>query len=234
MRYSIIIPHCHGQRESASQRQDLQIALRRAQACELLTKFSGCPTIDHAVIAGLRAARGEIVVVIEPGDRYPLTQLSALVRALSRADFVCGRRRRQGWPKLTERLGRLPRWLLLGLDSRDPDCLFWAARREVFNGLQLLPRFVRFLPSLVARQGYRVDSIYVEERSSAAAARATESLQTATSVRAAPANLLTAWWTCRKLRAIEPGAGPSSANRTETSSPPIRRVAKASAVSELH
>jgi hypothetical protein len=212
MRYSIIVPHCTGQQESATQRKELQSVVGRLQVGhELLSNFTNCPTIDHAIVAGVRAARGEAVVIIEPGDRYPMKQLPELLRGLSRADFVCGRRRRRGWPKLAERIGRLPRWLFLGLDSRDPDCLFWAARREVFNGLQLLPRLVRYLPTLVARQGFRVDSVYVEERQVPhVRAGATLTIHPASGARVAPANLLSAWRTCRKVRDPEAGAAAAS------------------------
>jgi hypothetical protein len=214
MRYSIIIPQCHGARESATQRQELETILRRVDSYELLTKFSGCPTIEHAIVAGLRAARGEAVVVIEPGDRYPIAQLPLLLRGLSRADMVCGRRRRRGWSKLAERIGRFPRWLFLGLDTRDPDCLFWAARREAFNALQLLPRLIPYLPSLVARQGYRVDSVYISERPTAQARSAGEPC--APAPRATPASIFAAWWTCRRLREPEPNNGPQSLTRTAT------------------
>ncbi|MEX2139759.1 MAG: hypothetical protein WD894_10895 [Pirellulales bacterium] len=213
MRYSVIIPHCHGAPESSVQRQELDAVLRRLDRYELLAKFSGCPTIEHAIIAGLRAARGEAVVIIEPGERYPATQLPVFLRGLARADFVCGRRRRRGWPKLVERASRLPRWLFLGLDARDPDCLLWAARREVFNGLPLAPRFVRYLPSLVARQGFRVDSVYVEERKAPQPAGAATSA-TINVPHVAPANLFAAWWACYKLRGAEraaPSGGSQSA-----------------------
>jgi hypothetical protein len=206
MRYSIIIPHCHGATESMLQRQELEAVLRRLDGYELLTRFSGCPTIEHAVIAGLRAARGEAVLIIEPGERYPAAQLPAVIRGLARADFICGRRRRRGWPKLLERVGRLPRWLFLGLDVRDPDCLLWAARREVFNGLPLAPRFVRYLPSLVARQGFRVDSVYVEERHARQPAVTATARGTSEPPRVAAANLFAAWWACYKLRRQERAA----------------------------
>ena len=209
MRYSIIVPHCHGARESTTQRQELETILRRVDSYELLNKFSGCPTIEHAIVAGLRAAHGEAVAVIEPGDRYPIAQLPSLLRGLSRADMVCGRRRRRGWSKFVERISRFPRWLFLGLDTRDPDCLFWAARREAFNGLQVLPRLVPYLPSLVARHGYRVDSVYVSDRPTAEIRASGE--QIAPSVpRATRASIFAAWWACRRVRQPESSTGPHS------------------------
>jgi hypothetical protein len=197
MRYSIIIPYCHGAQESAGQLRELESVLRRLDDCEVLTKFSGCPTVEHAIVAGLRAARSETVAVIEPGDRYPLAQLPGLLRGLARADLVCGRRRRHGWAKLVERLTRLPRWMFLGRGVRDPGCLFWAARREVFNGIQLLPRLVRHLPSLVARQGFRIDNLYVEERTIARTGDA-HSPAAGEAPRVASAGMLSVWWRLRR------------------------------------
>jgi hypothetical protein len=218
MRYSIIVPHCHGARESTTQRQELETILRRVDSFEVLSKFSNCPTIEHAIVAGLRAARGEAVAVIEPGDRYPIAQLPTLLRGLARADMVCGRRRRHGWSKFVERIGRFPRWLFLGLDTRDPDCLFWAARREAFNGLQVLPRLVPYLPSLVARHGYRVDNVYVADRPTAEVRAA--GAQIAPSVpHAARASIFAAWWACRRVRATEQDMASQSAARTATPAP---------------
>lgn len=233
MRYSVIIPHCHGAPESSLQRQELDTVLRRLDRYELLTKFSGCPTIEHAIVAGLRAARGEAVLIVEPGERYPATQLPAFLRALSRADFVCGRRRRRGWPKLLERLARLPRWLFLGLDARDPDCLVWAARREVFNGLPLAPRFVRYLPSLVTRQGFRVDSVYVEERKGAPTA-ATAPVGATNAPHVAPANLVSAWWACYKLRRAERAAAVVRPQADEGPAAPTVVDARTSSSSERY
>jgi hypothetical protein len=205
MRYSIIIPHCHGLRPSNAQRQELEALLGRMDY-EILGNFAGCPTIEHAIVAGVRSARGQVVAVIEPGLRYPASQLAGLLRGLSRADFICGRRRRHGWQKLAERIGRVPRWLLLGIAARDPGCLIWAARREVFNDLQLLPRFVRHLPALVARQGFRVDSMYVEERMPVGGAGAAAMADEFGAAHVASANLFSAWWTCHKLRRAERAA----------------------------
>jgi hypothetical protein len=218
MRYSIIIPHCHGVSESAKQIHELETALARSQY-ELLSKFSGCPTIEHAVVAGLRASKGEAIVVLEPGERYPPTQVPALLRTLSRADFVCGRPRRRGWPKLKERLARVPQWLFLGAGARDPHSLFWAARREVLNGLPLTPRFVRYLPSFVARQGFRVDSIYLDEREASRTAAISTLVAAQNAPHSGSASLLSAWWAFRRLNQAE--RANATARRQEERASPV-------------
>ncbi|HEY2882323.1 MAG TPA: glycosyltransferase [Pirellulales bacterium] len=144
-----------------------------------------------ALSAGIRSARGEIIVATEPGDAYPPAQIAALAGWLRRADLVVGRRRRFGGSKLRERLSRIPRWLLLGLDSHDPDCLFWAARREALADITLSAGMARYLPALVASRGFRVSEVYVEHHTAG---------QLLQDVRPNPADLLAAWWHCRRWR----------------------------------
>ncbi|MCC7084890.1 MAG: glycosyltransferase [Pirellulales bacterium] len=142
-----------------------------------------------SLTAGIAAARGEVVIAMEPGESYPAEQIPWLVSWLSRADFVAGRRRQRGVAKLWQRIARIPRWFLLGLESHDPDCLFWAARREVVADLRLSPSMCRYLPALASRRGYRVCDAYVEHRGPR------RRLQ---DVRPNPVDLLAAWWMCRR------------------------------------
>ncbi len=166
---------------------------------KLLSEFPGLRLLrlDHpvgtsvALTAGIRAARGNVLVAIEPGDAYPPTQIVTLVIGLHRADFLAGRRRQTGLAKLRHRITRLPRWLLLGLDGHDPDCLFWTARREVFADINLPAGAARYLPALVARRGFRACEIYVEHQGPR------RSLQ---DVRPSLADLLATWWHCRRWR----------------------------------
>ena len=144
-----------------------------------------------ALSAGIAAARGDILIAIEAGDRYSVEQIPHLVARLSRLDLVVGRLRLGAWRKFWHRLGRIPRWALLGLDVRHPDCLFWAARREAVEGIHLPRGMRRYLPWLVARRGFRVGDVYVR-----ASGRPTRLHDPPGN----PLDLLTAWWTCRRWR----------------------------------
>jgi dolichol-phosphate mannosyltransferase len=144
-----------------------------------------------ALSAGIEASRGEIVIAMEAGNAYTLSQLEWLLVWLERGDLIVGRRRCVGLQKLVERVARLPRWLLLGLESHDPDCLFWAARREAVANLQLLPGMARYLPVFVSKRGFRVCEAYVEH------VGPRNKLQ---DVRPNPGDLLAAWWQCRRWR----------------------------------
>ena len=128
----------------ATQRM-LDKLLGEHQSLRLLRLDAPCGA-SVALSAGIASARGEVLMAIEPGDRYPVGQIPALVHWLNRADLIVGRRRRSGIPKLWHRISRIPRGLLLGLESHDPDCLFWAARREVVAGVNLTAGMGRYLP----------------------------------------------------------------------------------------
>lgn len=144
-----------------------------------------------AVAAGIAAADGELVVAIEPGDRYPPWQIGKLLAGLSRGDLVWGRRSWPAWLKWLRRAGRVPRWLLLGLEVRDPDCLFWAARREAVEQVQFSRGTLRYLPTLVALAGYRVCECGVDANSTRW--RLPDEWPN-------PGDLLATWWLRRRRR----------------------------------
>jgi dolichol-phosphate mannosyltransferase len=144
-----------------------------------------------ALAAGIRAARGELLIATEPGLGYTPEQIPALLELLRRGDLVVGRRRQFGAAKLWNRIARIPRWLLLGLDGHDPDCLFWAARQEVFGDITLTAGMARYLPALVRRRGFRVCEMYAAYSGAA---------QPLPEVRANLGDLLAAWWHCRRWR----------------------------------
>jgi glycosyltransferase involved in cell wall biosynthesis len=175
--------------------------------------------VSLALAAGIEVARGEVIVATEPGEYYPAGQIPQLVKWLDRADFVAGRRRRFGWSKFRERLARVPRGLLLGLDSHDGDCLFWAARREVLGDVHFMPGMARYLAGIVAHCGFRVCETYVEHG---------PGWRHLDDVPANPGDLLAAWWVCRRWRprgSIELCAG-------QASSAPLKLVGDEVQISE--
>jgi dolichol-phosphate mannosyltransferase len=172
-----------------------------ASSVRLLEKLSGeCHSLrilrrerpagtSVALAAGIRAARGETLVAIEAGESYPAQQIPWFLGWLQRADLVLGRRRQKGFSKLWQRLVRVPRWTLLGAESHDPDCLFWAARREALAEIPLEAGMARYLPALVARRGFRVCEAYVDHR---------DSRRQLDDVHPNLGDLLATWWRCRR------------------------------------
>ncbi len=148
--------------------------------------------LSAALTAGIAAARGELVVAIEASGQYFPEQIPWLLERLARADLVLGRRQYLRSVKLRQAALQLPRRLLLGLEVRDPDCLFWAARREAIAGLDLQPGMHRFLGSLVTTRGFRAAEIHVDHQPVADGSKweAHPSL----------GNLLCTWWQRRNWR----------------------------------
>ena len=158
--------------------------LRLAPACGL----------SAALTAGLAVVRGDYVVTLPAGELCSQELLTSLLDELVRADLVVGRPWRQGVAKALHRLARIPRWLLLGLEVRDPECLVWAAHREAIDGLQLPQGMYRYLATLVAARGYRVAEVTV----------ATHGRSVALSDGwPNPCDLLAAWWIKRRWRQYE-------------------------------
>lgn len=150
------------------------------------------PSTDAANLlqSGLATSKNEAVLHLQAGDRYVCDHIPALLTRLSRADFVQGKRRRYGVSKLANRLCRIPRWLLLGLDIHDPNCQFWAARIESLSEIRWRPEFIRYLGSLVAAEGFRVDELDLPEIGGQYASTMSNNR---------PQNLLLAWQERRRM-----------------------------------
>jgi len=158
------------------------VAAHDAVRCIGLSRRSGT---SAAITAGIEAAAGDLVAVMDCGGRYRMEDLGRLLAGLNRADLIFARPRRSGLAKFRRRLGRIPRWLLLGLNVREPDCLFWAARRESVAGLELARGMYRYVPTMVVKRGFRVAEVPVE----------TDAGKHLTSDGPAhPFDLLSAWW----------------------------------------
>lgn len=169
-----------------------------------LLRLPHAAEIGGALCAGICAAQADTVVAIEAGQRYAPEQITELTARLARADLVFGSRPCQGLAKAWDRVARLPRWMLLGLEVRDPDCLFWAARREAVSEIELPGGMYRYLPTLVAACGYRVTEVTVWPQDGSRRGQPSTPRQ----ARPTPVDLLSAWWLARILRA-EAAAGPS-------------------------
>lgn len=126
-----------------------------------LLKLSPACGLSAALTVGLAHATGDYVVTLPAGDLRSTRLITALLDALVWADLVVGRPVRQGLRKTLHRISRIPRWFLLGLEVRDPECLVWASRREAVAGLQLPRGMYRYLATLVAARGFRVGEVPV-------------------------------------------------------------------------
>jgi glycosyltransferase involved in cell wall biosynthesis len=117
--------------------------------------------------AGFRAARGELIVTLDADGQNPPAEVPKLLAQIGPYDFVCGwrRERRDPWRKrVASKLANVVRWIALGDDLHDAGCSLKVMRRECVAGLMLFRGLHRFLPALVAMQGFRVAEVVVEHR----------------------------------------------------------------------
>jgi dolichol-phosphate mannosyltransferase len=120
--------------------------------------------LDAALAAGISRSRGAVLVGVEASDRYLFEDIPRLTERLARADVVWGCRRGNRLGKWWRGIRHLPRTLLSGSLVRDPDCVFWAARREVFHRFEFERGWHALLPELATERGFRVAELHVAHR----------------------------------------------------------------------
>lgn len=150
----VVVDDCSSPAEAGR----LQTLLSEQRFLRIL-RLDGHYGIGAAISAGLNAARGREILTVPAGAKYSKAEIARVLRGLARADLVHARPRVHGLAKTWRRIRRIPRWLFLGLEIREPGCHFWSARSEALAGIQLARGMYRYLPTLVAMRGFRVAEV---------------------------------------------------------------------------
>ena len=117
-----------------------------------------------------RAARGEFGVTVDgDGQNDPrfLKPMIDLLRSQTRVGLVAGQRQRRGdgnIKRIASRIANTARSRLLGDHTWDTACGLKAFRLDVFRALPFFETLHRFLPALVAADGWEVDHFDVIDR----------------------------------------------------------------------
>jgi glycosyltransferase involved in cell wall biosynthesis len=119
--------------------------------------------------AGLKAARGRLVLTMDADLQNDPRDIPMLIAHLDRWDCVTGWRvhRADGddWlRRLSSRIANRVRNALSDESIQDSGCTFRAFRRECLRGLVLYRGFHRFIPTLLRMRGYRVIEVPVHHR----------------------------------------------------------------------
>lgn len=120
-----------------------------------------------ATDAGIRNARGSIIVTMDGDMQNVPADIPRLLEALDRADMVCGYRSDRhdsAWRRLQSRIANAIRNWMTGESIRDTGCSLKAFRRECFAEVKLFTGMHRFLPTLARMEGYRIVEISVSHR----------------------------------------------------------------------
>jgi len=121
-----------------------------------------------AIYAGLQAARGAILVLIDGDLQNDPADIPKLVDEVSRgADLVCGyraQRRDTRVKRLTSRIANAVRSRYTKDGVRDTGCTLKAMRRECVGALVPFKGMHRFIPALIKDAGHRLVEVPVNHR----------------------------------------------------------------------
>ena len=121
-----------------------------------------------AIYAGLQAARGAAVVLIDGDLQNDPADIPRLLAEITRgADLVCGYRAQRKdtlVKRLTSRVANFVRSRFTKDGVRDTGCTLKAMRRECIRALLPFKGMHRFIPALVKGAGYRLVEIPVNHR----------------------------------------------------------------------
>lgn len=121
-----------------------------------------------ALDAGIRVARGEVIVTMDGDGQNDPADIPALVERLDDGwDVVSGWRRDRRDPlgkRVASRLARIVRRRLIDDGVHDSGCTLKAYRAECFAGLDLYGELHRFIPGMLVWQGWRVTELPVNHR----------------------------------------------------------------------
>ena len=112
--------------------------------------------------AGLREARGEIVITIDADLQNDPKDIPTMLGYLKDYDMVTGwrQKREDSWVKrITSKIANRIRNQLSGETIRDSGCTFRAYKRECLRNIKLYKGMHRFMPTLVKMEGFRVIEI---------------------------------------------------------------------------
>jgi dolichol-phosphate mannosyltransferase len=133
-----------------------------------LVRFEKNAGQSAAIYAGLQAAHGAIVVLIDGDLQNDPADIPRLLAEIKRgADLVCGYRQQ----RKDTLVKRITSWIANTVRSRftrdgvrDTGCTLKAMRRECLSALMPFQGMHRFIPALVKGAGYRLVEVPVNHR----------------------------------------------------------------------
>jgi dolichol-phosphate mannosyltransferase len=186
---SVIIPVCNEEGNVAQLQRELEMALddvayellfvddgSRDRTIEQIQRHPGVRILEFekntgqsaAIYAGLAAARGKILVLIDGDLQNDPSDIPRLLAEIDRgADLVCGYRlkRRDTWFKRVQsRIANQVRSRFTKDGVRDTGCTLKAMRRECREALIPFYGMHRFIPALIKGLGYKITEIPVNDR----------------------------------------------------------------------
>ena len=120
--------------------------------------------LSAALLAGMREARGGIIVTLDSDLQNDPADIPKLLEYLDRYDMATGwrQKRRDTWlKKISSKIGNAVRNLLSGENIRDSACTLRAFKKDCIIGIPVFNGMHRFLSTLVKMAGYRIIEVPV-------------------------------------------------------------------------
>jgi glycosyltransferase involved in cell wall biosynthesis len=121
-----------------------------------------------AMYAGIHAAKGEIIALIDGDLQNDPADIPKLLKEIENgADLACGyraKRKDTTFKRLQSRIANNVRKRFVGDGIRDTGCTLKAMRRECREGLIPFTGMHRFIPALIKSMGYKLTEVPVNHR----------------------------------------------------------------------
>ena len=120
-----------------------------------------------AMDAGIRNARGELIVTMDGDMQNVPADIPRLIEALGEADMVCGYRAERNdtaWGRIQSRIANAIRNRLTGDTIRDTGCSLKVFRKKCFDNVKMYNGMHRFLPTLARLEGFVIAQAPVSHR----------------------------------------------------------------------
>jgi len=120
--------------------------------------------LSAALLAGMKEARGGIIVTLDSDLQNDPADIPKLLEYLDRYDMATGwrQKRRDTWlKKISSKIGNAVRNLLSGENIRDSACTLRAFKKDCIIGIPVFNGMHRFLSTLVKMGGYRIIEVPV-------------------------------------------------------------------------
>jgi dolichol-phosphate mannosyltransferase len=121
-----------------------------------------------AMYAGIHAALGDVIVMIDGDLQNDPADIPALVNKLNEGhDLVCGyraKRKDTAFKRVQSRIANAVRSRFIGDGVRDTGCSLKAMRRDCRSALVPFNGMHRFIPAFIRHAGYRITEVPVNHR----------------------------------------------------------------------
>lgn len=121
-----------------------------------------------AMYAGIQAARGEVIVLLDGDRQNDPADISKLLAGIEQgADLVCGyraNRKDTTFKRIQSRIANAVRSRFTGDGVRDTGCTLKAMRRECREALVPFYGMHRFIPALIKGMGYKIAEVPTQHR----------------------------------------------------------------------